>query len=136
MNEMDKELQALLDASANVQVDDYSQVADGTYEGTIYSVEFTESKKSGNLMFKWEFIYTSEGVENRHEWKYTVLNKPENMKRLTTDLEKFGIICDSIEHIKEQLGDLLDVPVNITVKSSESKTDGQIYRNISVNPIQ
>ena len=58
------------------------------------------------------------------------------MKRLTTDLEKFGIICDSIEHIKEQLGDLLDVPVNITVKSSESKTDGQIYRNISVNPIQ
>lgn len=136
MNEMDKELQALLDASANVQVDDYSQVADGTYEGTIYSVEFTESKKSGNLMFKWEFIYTSEDVANRHEWKYTVLNKPENMKRLTTDLEKFGIICDSIEHIKEQLGDLLDVPVNITVKSSESKTDGQIYRNISVNPIQ
>lgn len=136
MNEMDKELQALLDASVDVQVDDYSQVADGTYEGTIYSVEFTESKKSGNLMFKWEFIYTSEGVANRHEWKYTVLNKPENMKRLTTDLEKFGIICDSIEHIKEQLGDLLDVPVNITVKSSESKTDGQIYRNISVNPIQ
>ena len=136
MNEMDKELQALLDASANVQVDDYSQVADGTYEGTIYSVEFTESKKSGNLMFKWEFIYTSEDVANRHEWKYTVLNKPENMKRLTTDLEKFGIVCDSIEHIKEQLGHLLDVPVNITVKSSESKTDGQIYRNISVNPIQ
>ena len=135
MNEMDKELQALLDASANVQVDDFSQVADGTYEGTIYSVEFTESKKSGNLMFKWEFIYTSEDVANRHEWKYTVLNKPENMKRLTTDLEKFGIICDSIEHIKEQLGDLLDVPVNITVKSSESKTDGQIYRNISVNPL-
>lgn len=136
MNEMDKELQALLDASANVQVDDYSQdVPDGTYDASIYAVEFTESKTSGNLMFKWEFIYAEDSdYANRHEWKYTVLNKPENMKRLTTDLEKFGIECTSIERIKEQLENLLDVPVTITIKSSESKSNGQIYRNISVNP--
>lgn len=135
MNDMDKELQALLDASADVEVADYSQeVPDGTYEAEIYGVEFTESKKSGNLMFKWEFIYTDENYANRHEWKYTVLNKPENMKRLTTDLEKFGIECSSIEKIKEQLENLLDVPVVLTIKSSESKSNGQIYRNISVNP--
>lgn len=135
MEEMDKELQALLDASADVTVDDFSEVPDGTYEATIHAVEFTESKTSGNLMFKWEFIYTSEEYANRHEWKYTVLNKPENMKRLTTDLEKFGIECNSIEHIKEQLEHLLDVPVTLTIKSSPSKTNDQIYRNISVNPI-
>ena len=135
MNDMDKELQALLDASADVELNDYSQeVPDGSYEAEIYGVEFTESKKSGNLMFKWEFIYTDENYANRHEWKYTVLNKPENMKRLTTDLEKFGIECSSIERIKEQLENLLDVPVILTIKSSESKSNGQIYRNISVNP--
>ena len=135
-NEMDKELQALLEASADVEVADYSQeVPDGTYPATIYAVEFTESKTSGNLMFKWEFVY-GDACEyaNRHEWKYTVLNKPENMKRLITDLEKFGIECTSIERIKEQLENLLDVPVDITIKSSESKSNGQIYRNISVNP--
>ena len=135
MNDMDKELQALLEASANVKVDDYSQVPDGTYEAIIYGVEFTESKTSGNLMFAWEFIYTDEDYANKHEWKYTVLNKPENMKRLTTDLEKFGIECDSIEHIKGQLEHLLDVPVTLTIKSSQSKTNDQVYRNISVNPI-
>lgn len=136
MNEMDKELQALLEASADVEINDFgAEVPDGTYDATIYAVEFTESKTSGNLMFKWEFIYTTEEVANRHEWKYTVLNKPENMKRLITDLEKFGIECDSIENIKSQLGHLLDVPVTITIKSSESKSNGQIYRNISVNPL-
>ena len=135
MNDMDKELQALLDASADVELNDFGQeVPDGSYEAEIYGVEFTESKKSGNLMFKWEFIYTDENYANRHEWKYTVLNKPENMKRLTTDLEKFGIECSSIERIKEQLENLLDVPVILTIKSSESKSNGQIYRNISVNP--
>lgn len=136
MNEMDKELQALLEASANVEVSDYGQeVPDGTYPATIYGVEFTESKKSGNLMFKWEFVY-GDACEyaNRHEWKYTVLNKPENMKRLITDLEKFGIECTSIERIKEQLENLLDVPVDITIKSSKSKTSDEVYRNISVNP--
>ena len=85
MNDMDRELQALLDASVDVKVDDYSPVPDGTYDAIIHAVEFTESKQSGNLMFKWEFIYTTEEYENKHEWKYTVLNKPENMKRLTTD---------------------------------------------------
>jgi hypothetical protein len=135
-NEMDKELQALLEASADVELNDYGkEVPDGTYPATIYAVEFTESKTSGNLMFKWEFVYGEDcEYANRHEWKYTVLNKPENMKRLTTDLEKFGIECTSIERIKEQLENLLDVPVDITIKSSESKSNGQIYRNISVNP--
>lgn len=136
MNDMDRELQALLEASADVEVADYSkEVPDGTYPATIYAVEFTESKTSGNLMFKWEFVYSDDcEYANRHEWKYTVLNKPENMKRLITDLEKFGIECISIERIKEQLENLLDVPVEITIKSSESKSNGQIYRNISVNP--
>ena len=135
-NEMDKELQALLEASADVEVNDFGQeVPDGTYPATIYAVEFCESKTSGNLMFKWEFVYGDDcDYTNRHEWKYTVLNKPENMKRLITDLEKFGIECTSIERIKEQLENLLDVPVEITIKSSESKSNGQIYRNISVNP--
>ena len=134
MNDMDRELQALLDASVDVKVDDFSPVPDGTYEAIINSVEFTESKQSGNLMFKWEFIYTTEEYENKHEWKYNVLNKPENMKRLITELEKFGVNCSSIETIKNSLEDLLDVPVILIIKTTVSKTNGQEYRNISVKP--
>lgn len=134
MNDMDRELQALLDASVNVKVDDFSPVPDGTYNAIINSVEFTESKKSGNLMFKWEFIYTTEEYENKHEWKYNVLNKPENMKRLVTDLEKFGINCSTMETIRNGMEDLLDVPVILIIKTTVSKSNGDEYRNISVNP--
>ena len=137
MNDMDRELQALLDASVDVKVDDFSPVPDGTYDAIIHAVEFTESKQSGNLMFKWEFIYTTEEYENKHEWKYTVLNKPENMKRLVTDLEKFGINCSSMETIQEGLSNLLDVEVTLVIKTSEPKEEGKEgYRNISVNPLE
>ena len=134
MNDMDRELQALLNASVDVKVDDYSPVPDGTYDAIIHTVEFTESKKSGKLMFKWEFIYTTEEYENKHEWKYNVLDKPENMKRLTTDLEKFGVNCSSMDSIRNGMQDLLDVPVLLTIKTTVSKSNGQEYRNISVNP--
>ena len=134
MNDMDRELQALLDASVAVKVDDYSLVPDGTYDAIIHTVEFTESKNTGKLMFKWEFIYTTEEYENKHEWKYNVLDKPENMKRLTTDLEKFGVNCSSMDSIRNGMQDLLDVPVLLTIKTTVSKSNGQEYRNISVNP--
>ena len=79
----------------------------------------------------------TEEYENKHEWKYTVLNKPENMKRLVTDLEKFGINCSSMETIQEGLSNLLDVEVTLVIKTSEPKEEGKEgYRNISVNPLE
>lgn len=133
INEMDNELQALLEASADVQLGEFTNVPDGVYEAEIYAVEFCESK-NGNFMFKWEFIYTKD-YEGQHEWKYTVLNKPENMKRLITDLQKFGIDCTSMTTIRSELEHLLDVPVELTIKTSVSKANGNEYRNISVNPL-
>lgn len=130
------ELNALLEASKNVETTDgFSKLPDGEYEAIIESVGFTESKSSGNLMFKWEFIITGPKFIKSHEWKYVVLNKPENMKRLTTDLAKFGINITSIDNIKNGLENLLDVPVLLTIKTSESKDGKEGYRNISVNPL-
>lgn len=130
------ELNALLEASKNVETTDgFSKLPDGEYEAIIESVGFTESKNSGNLMFKWEFIITGPKFIKSHEWKYVVLNKPENMKRLTTDLAKFGINITSIDNIKNGLVNLLDVPVLLTIKTSEAKNDKEGYRNISITPL-
>ena len=130
-----EELDRLLEASVDVELNtgDFEPVVDGTYNAVIESVGFTTSKND-NYMFKWEFIIQDKPYVNRHEWKYTVLNKPENMKRLTTDLEKFGVNCSSMESIRNGLIDLLDVPVLLTIKTTVSKSNGQEYRNISVNP--
>lgn len=131
-----EELNALLQESADLPEQTFENVPDGKYEGIIDGAEFTESKQSGNLMFKWTLKYTTEKFAGRYDWKYIVLNKPENMKRLTTELTKFGIDCTkSVEHIQNHLEDLLDVPVEIEVKTTKSKKDETEYRNISIKPL-
>ena len=135
---MFEELNALLEASKDVEVNDgFDKTPDGEYEGIIYACEFCESKTSKNLMFKLELVITGPKYAKRHEWKYYVLNKPENMKRLTTDLEKFGLNVSSMKTISDGLESLLDVPVSIIIKTSESKEEGKEgYRNISINPLE
>ena len=133
---MMEELNELLKASIDLPEQTFDDIPDGTYEGFIDGAEFTESKKSHNLMFKWTLKYTTEEIAGRYDWKYTVLNSPENMKRLTTDLSKFGIdTTTSIEDIKNHLEDLLDVPVSITVKTNIGKDNETKYRNISIKPL-
>lgn len=130
------ELNALLEASKTVELNDgFDKLPDGDYEAVVESVGFTESKNTGNLMFKWEFIITGPTHVKCHEWKYVVLNKAENMKRLTTDLAKFGINITSMDAIKNGLENLLDVPVYLSIKTSEGKDGKEGYRNISVNPM-
>ena len=134
-----EELNALLEESKNVEVSDnnFEKTPDGEYTAIIDNCEFCESKNSGNLMFKMELIITGPKFAKKHEWKYYVLNKPENMKRLTTDLEKFGINCSSMTTIQNGLEDLLDVEVNMIIKTNEPKEEGKEgYRNISINPIE
>ena len=114
-----EELDRLLAESVDVELNtgDFEPVVDGTYNAVIESVGFTTSKND-NYMFKWEFIIQDKPYVNRHEWKYTVLNKPENMKRLTTDLEN-----------------LLDVPVILEIKTTPAKEAGKDpFRNISIKP--
>ena len=133
------ELNALLEASKDIEVNDgaFDKTPDGEYTAIIEACEFCESKSSKNLMFKIEFIITGPKYAKRDEWKYYVLNKPENMKRLVTDLEKFGINCSSMETIQEGLSNLLDVEVTLVIKTSEPKEEGKEgYRNISVNPLE
>lgn len=131
-----EELDKLLEASVDVELNsgEFDPVEDGTYNAIIESVGFTESK-SGNYMFKWEFIIQDKPYVNRHEWKYNVLNKPENMKRLTTDLVKFGIDTSSMDAIQKGLSDLLDVEVYLEIKTTPAKEAGKDpFRNISVKP--
>lgn len=114
---------------------EYQKLPDGEYDAVIDNVKFAESKK-GNIMFVWEFIITDGPFIKYHEWKYSVLNSPENMKRLTTDLNKFGIDTEKgIEKIEKQFNNLVDVPVILIIESKVSKNDPDtVYRNISVKP--
>lgn len=128
-----KDLDQLLKDSKDVEVDSYDELPDGEYFARIESVE-VKTSKSGNLMFVWEFVLEdNEKYNNRHHWKYSMLTSPENMKRLTTDLNKFEVDTTSMQTIDSDMSKLLDVPVIIIIKRSTGK-DGTVYTNTSVKP--
>ena len=133
------DLNALLEAAKELPElpaeGEYQKLPDGDYEAIITKVEFKESKK-GNLMFVWEFIISEGEFTKYHEWKYSMLNSPENMQRLVTDLKKFGINTNSMETIEADFELLLDVPVTLKIESKANKQnpDAEPFRNVSVKP--
>lgn len=134
-SDMKKDLDALLDLAKDLPEESFEKLPDGNYIAVIDKVGFGESK-AGNYMFSWEFIVSEGKHTKQHEWKYTTLNKPENMKRLMTDLKKFGIDTEKgIDAIEGQLEHLIDVEVDLEIKTSQPKdADKQPFRNVNVKP--
>lgn len=138
MTEKDfKDLDELLNASKDdsVQINDntFDTIPDGTYNAYIKEVGFGVAKSSGNLKFTWEFVITDKPFENRREWKHQPLTSPENMKRLTTDLKKFGVDTLSRATIEKGLSDLLDVEIVLTINTSVPTDPNKTpYRNMNI----
>lgn len=134
------ELKDLLEESKTVELEDgFDDLPDGTYEAYIDSVEFKESQ-SGNLMFEWHFIIEGPTHAGRHHWKYQVLTSAENMKRLTTDLAKFGVDTTSMASIEAGMDEfLIDAPCDITLKTTVAKTGkyaGESFTNTSIKAVE
>jgi len=133
--DMKKELDNLLKEAEKVEnVDNFEQLPDGDYIGIIDKVGFGISKAK-NLKFTWEVKILEGDYANRREWKHQALTSPENFKRLTTDLEKFGVNTSSMTSIENDLDNLLDVKVHIEIKTNQPKDSTKNpFRNISIKP--
>lgn len=126
-NNLFEELDELLKESQDVELNTFENTPDGIYDAYVQSAGFGVTKDKEEPKFTFEFVITGPTHDNKHEWKTYVLNKPENLKRLTTDLNKFGVKTSSMKEIQDQLEDILDVCVEIEIKTGKSG-----YRNISV----
>lgn len=134
---MFEELNSLLQSAQNVELPEegeFTELPEGEYKAVIDNIQFKESK-AGNLMCEWEFIIDEGDYSNRHHWKYNVLNSPENMKRLLTELAKFGVDTTTMESIEKGFTDMINVPVTLEIKKSVSKKTGTEFTNTHVNPI-
>jgi hypothetical protein len=129
---MMEDLKYLLEQSATVEPTSFEEVVDGTYYAKIDTVEFTTTK-AGDNCFKWEFSILDGKYKGQHVWDYTMLKTPEGMARLTTILKKFGIDVTSMETIMDGLGDIIDVPINLVVKTTTS-SQGKVFVNKSISP--
>lgn len=129
---MNLELDELLAAASELPEQNFEDTPDGTYAGAIESVGFGTTKTEPiRNKFTIETIISGPTYVGKHEWKTYVLDTAENVQRMTTDLVKFGIDCSSMKKITEQLEDMLDVPVELVIKTGKSG-----YRNLSINPVK
>lgn len=119
------------------------RVEDGTYQTVIKDFDFFEGKNgqaAGMLFIKTIF-------EIRHDSKYNKaevsaihnLEDPERYSWLKRHFDKLGVDVDAIEATElrpgsDTLKSLLDVPVEIAVKSSDKlDANGVPYQNVYVN---
>jgi len=99
---------------------------DGKYSVLVDKVELAPTQK-GDPALKWSFRVTSSGpFYNRLLWKTTVISD-KTMPILKEDLEVCGLRLEPFSDLQNRLGDLLDIPLEIT-----KRTNGQ-YENIYFN---
>lgn len=134
-----KELTELLADSQGVELSDneYEELPDGRYEAVVENFEFKESQ-AGNLMGAWHFIVSEGPHAGRHHFKHSMLTSAENMKRLTTDLSKFGIDTSSMVSIEDGIDEfLIGAAVELNISRSVAKSGkwkDTEFVNTSVKP--
>jgi hypothetical protein len=111
---------------------DYEDVPDGNYQVKVESVKMKETKESRLPMLTWEFKIIAGEHAKRKIFKNDVLDPDskwinEKMTYLKTDLSTCGVTLDSIKDIESVLDKLLDVNLEITVKSKGE------YQNVYIN---
>lgn len=114
---------------------------DGTYQAIVKAFDFFEAKMSGDLFFKtivtiaFDREYQGREVETIHN-----ATDHEKLAWLKTHLARLGAdvdnvpLADLISPGSQHLEALLDVPVEIAIKTSDNTdSQGVHYRNVYVN---
>ncbi len=114
-----------VDAEGNV----FEDVPDGRYQARIDDVYVHRSKNSSRLQIAWNLVITSGQYANRHLYRYTGLETPDNLKFLKQDLFRCGLEVPKLSDLPRQLPKLRDYVIEVQVK-----TKGE-YQNIYINKL-
>lgn len=122
-------LAALNESYENAPADPNALPPDGEYQAIVDRFDVIESKKNGRLYLKTEMRvvggqYNGWSASTLHD-----LEDPERIQWVKKHLTVLGVVVQDLSRLEEALGAALDVPVLITVKTSD---DGE-YRNCYVN---
>lgn len=112
--------------NATVDDDNRSEIPDGKYMCRIESVELKESK-SGKPMLTQELRIIDGKFSKRKLFRNSLLVTEENVKYLKKDLHTLGIHLDRLSDLPDHLSSLLDIEVQVTVK-----TKGE-YQNVWID---
>lgn len=108
---------------------------DGDYQALVHRFDFFEGGAANHA-----FLKTELEVQHDDEWQGTSvetihdLEDPDRLGFLKQHLHVLGLDLDDFSQLEVRLSEVLDVPVQIRIKTSDKKnSDGEHYRNVFVN---
>lgn len=93
-----------------------ADVPDGTYEARIDSaiLKFSKTQKR---MLTWELVITDGAYKGRRLFRNNMLESPENLKWLKTDLHSCGLTLERLTLLEANLPRLIGVVLKVTAKT-------------------
>lgn len=134
-----KELNAIFKDMGGVDkveeyANNYENLPDGTYIGEIEKFETKNSKSSGKPMG----VFTIAVEDGKKEFKYLMLAGDDlkatqtAVARAVTQLKKLGVEGVELGDFLENAEKLVGTRVQLTIKTTISKSTGKEFRNVDV----
>lgn len=117
-------------ADAPVEEKEFDDVPDGKYQVNVDKVEITTAKTTGNPMLKWTLRILGPRFANRLLWRNNVMATRENIRWLKNDLHTCGLDLQKLSDLPANLERLLDVKLEVTVRSKGDNTNVYFNRRI------
>jgi hypothetical protein len=128
MSEFDFDLSRFDDDYAAAPVErENDPIPDGKYQVSIHKVELARSRQTDQPMLKWQLKIIAPKYVGRLIFRNNMLASAENIKWLKQDLFTCGLELAKLSELPDRLTDLLDVGLEVTVK-----TKGE-YSNVFLN---
>ncbi|MHB9038950.1 MAG: DUF669 domain-containing protein [Armatimonadota bacterium] len=128
-------------AKAKIEEHNFEDVPPGKYQVRVERAEIVKAVSTGNPMLKWTLKILGPTHVGRLLWRNsTWVSKDKNteerlMSWLRTDLHICGVDISTLSELRDRLGDLLDVTLEVTVRSKGENQSISIDRRIVVDSI-
>ena len=117
-------------AEAPIEERSFDEVPDGKYQVNVEKVELVTAKTSGNPMLRWELRILAPRCQGRILFRHNVLATRENLKWLKNDLHVCGLDLQKVSELRDHLGKLLDVKLEVTKRTKGENTNVYFNRKI------
>lgn len=112
---------------------EFSPLPDGKYQARIDVARIEENEEYHTVNLAWEFEVTTGEYQGRRIFKRSQLDNEERLVYLKTDLDRLGVKLDRLSDIESVLHQLLDLVVEVYLKTGKPNDKGKTYQNCYIN---
>ena len=131
----DVDLEQFDDQFDQAEEPEFEAIPDGKYQVNVDKAEITKAKTSGNPLLKWTLKIIGPTNINRLLWNYHILNNPTGQSWLKKDLNLCDIHLNKLSDLPANLEYLLDVKLEVTVRTRDDSTNVYFNRRLADNEV-